>query len=148
MFSTEEESLGRQARRLRLNTLIRLRWLAVIGQSAAIVVAAFAFGLKFPILACFALVAASAALNLLLRWRFPISMQLSERAAAIMLAYDILQLAGLLFITGGVANPFAVLLLAPVTIAATSLPSREALGLLGFALACTTGLLSVRLPMP
>ena len=148
MFSTEEESLGRQARRLRLNTLIRLRWLAVIGQSAAIVAGAFAFGLKFPIVACFGLVAASAALNLLLRWRFPVSRQLSERAAAIMLAYDILQLAGLLFLTGGVANPFAVLLLAPVTIAATSLPSREALALLGFALACATGLLSVSLPMP
>jgi two-component system sensor histidine kinase RegB len=140
--------LGRQARRLRLNTLIGLRWLAIVGQSAAIVVSAFGFGLKFPILACFGLVAASAALNLALRWRFPVSMQLNERAAGIMLAYDILQLSGLLFLTGGVANPFAALLLAPVTIAATSLPLREALGLLGLALACATGLLSVSLPMP
>jgi two-component system, sensor histidine kinase RegB len=148
VIPTDEESLGRQARRLRLNTLIGLRWLAVVGQSAAILVGAFAFGLKFPILGCFGLVAASAALNLVLRWRFPVSMQLSERAAAIMLAYDILQLAGLLLLTGGVANPFAVLLLAPVTIAATSLPLREALGLLGLALASATALLAVSLPMP
>jgi two-component system, sensor histidine kinase RegB len=148
VFSTREESLGREARRLRLNTLIGLRWLAVVGQSVAIVAGAFGFGLKFPILGCLGLVAASAALNLVLRWRFPVSMQLSERAAATLLAYDIVQLSGLLFLTGGVANPFAILLLAPVTIAATSLRLREALGLLGLALACATGLLSVSLPMP
>ncbi len=65
-----------------------------------------------------------------------------------MLAYDILQLAGLLFLTGGVANPFAILLLAPVTIAATSLPLLGALELLALALVCATGLLGVSLPMP
>jgi two-component system sensor histidine kinase RegB len=75
-------------------------------------------------------------------------MQLSDRGAAIMLAYDILQLAGLLFLTGGVANPFVVLFLAPVTIAATSLPFRQALGLLGLALLCATVLLRVSQPMP
>lgn len=148
MFSTDEEGLGRQARRLRLNTLIGLRWLAVAGQSAAILVGDFGFGLRFPILACFGLVAASAALNLALRWRFPVSMQLSERGAAIMLAYDTLQLSGLLFLTGGVANPFVTFLLAPVTIAATSLPLRQALGLLGLTLVCATILLRVSLPLP
>ncbi len=148
MFSTEEQSLGRQARRLRLNTLVGLRWLAVAGQSAAIVVGAFGFGLRFPILACFGLVAASAALNLALRWRFPVNLQLSERGAAIMLVYDTIQLAGLLFLTGGIANPFVILLLAPVTIAATSLPLRQALGLLGLTLVCATILLRVSLPMP
>ena len=148
VFSTDEEGLGRQARRLRLNTLVGLRWLAVAGQSAAILEGAFGLGLRFPILACFGLVAASAALNLALRWRFPISVQLSDRGAAILLAYDILQLAGLLFLTGGVANPFVILFLAPVTIAATSLPLRQALGLLGLALVCATLLLKVSLPMP
>jgi two-component system, sensor histidine kinase RegB len=148
VFSTDEKGLGRQARRLRLNTLIGLRWLAVAGQSAAILVGNFGFGLRFPILACFGLVAASAALNLALRWRFPVSMQLSERGAAIMLAYDTLQLSGLLFLTGGVANPFVIFLLAPVTIAATSLPLRQAVGLLGLTLVCATILLRVSLPLP
>jgi two-component system, sensor histidine kinase RegB len=99
-------------------------------------------------LACFALVAASAALNLALRWRFPISTQLSERGATILLAYDILQLSGLLFLTGGIANPFFILLLAPVTIAATSLSLRDALGLLVLALVCATALLRASLPLP
>ena len=148
MFSPEDEGLGRQARRLRLNTLIGLRWLAVAGQTAAILISAFGFDLNFPILACFGLVAASAALNLALRWRFPVSTQLSERGATVLLGYDIFQLAGLLFLTGGVANPFVILFLAPVTIAATSLTFRRAAGLLGLALVCVTVLAqwSLRLP--
>jgi two-component system sensor histidine kinase RegB len=145
---TDEENLEREARRLRLNTLVGLRWLAVAGQSSAILVAAFGFGLKFPVLACVGLVAASAVLNLALRRRFPVSMQASERGAVILLAYDILQLSGLLFLTGGIANPFSILLLAPVTIAATSLSLRDALGLLGLAFACATGLLGASMPLP
>ena len=148
MFAPEGERFGRQARRLRLNTLIGLRWLAVAGQTAAILISAFGLGLRFPVLACLTLVAASAALNLALRWRLPVSLQLSERAATGLLAYDILQLAGLLFLTGGVANPFVILFLAPVTIAATSLSLRNALALLGLALVCATALLRASLPLP
>ena len=147
MFAIEDARFGR-ARLLRLNTLIGLRWLAVAGQTAAILIGAFAFGLRFPALACLGLVGASAALNLALRWRFPVSTQLSERGATIMLGYDILQLAGLLFLTGGVANPFVLFFLAPVTIAATSLMFRQALALLGLAILCATALLRASLPMP
>ena len=136
MFSPEEEGLVRQARRLRINTLIGLRWLAVGGQTLAILVGYFAIGLEFPIGPCLAVVAATAALNLALRLRFPVSNRLGERGAAILLAYDIIQLAALLFLTGGIANPFAILFLAPLTIAATSLALRQTLGLLGLALIC------------
>ncbi len=148
MFAPEEEGLVLQARRLRLNTLIGLRWLAVGGQALAIIVGYFGFGLQFPVVACLALIAASAALNILLRWQFPVVKRLSERGATILIAYDILQLAGLLFLTGGIANPFAILFLAPVTIAATSLALRQALGLLGLALTCATLLTRWSLPLP
>ncbi|MBV8440996.1 MAG: ActS/PrrB/RegB family redox-sensitive histidine kinase [Hyphomicrobiales bacterium] len=148
MFAPERGGFGRAARRLRLNTLIGLRWLAVAGQTAAILIAAFGLGLRFPVFACLALVAASAALNLALRSRFPLSLQLSERGATVLLGYDILQLAGLLFLTGGVANPFVILFLAPVTIAAASLSLRDALALLGLAIVCATALLRASLPLP
>jgi len=148
VFAPEEGGLVRQARRLRVNTLIGLRWLAVGGQTLAILVAYFGVGLKFPIVACIAVVAASAALNLALRWRFPLSKRLSERAATMLLAYDVLQLAALLFLTGGLANPFAILFLAPVTIAATSLALRQTLGLLGLALICATVLARWSFPIP
>jgi two-component system, sensor histidine kinase RegB len=147
VFAPEEEGLVRQARRLRLNTLIGLRWLAVGGQTLAILVAYFGLGLEFPVIACVAAVAASAVLNLALRWRFPVSKRLSERGAAMLLGYDLLQLAVLLFLTGGVANPFAILFLAPVTIAATSLGLRQMLWLLGLALICATVLTRWSLPI-
>jgi two-component system sensor histidine kinase RegB len=133
---------------LRLNTLVGLRWLAVCGQTLAILVSYFGVGLNFPIVPCLILVAASAALNLALRWRFPLSQRLSERAATILLAYDILQLAGLLFFTGGIVNPFAILFLAPVAVAAASLALRQTLALLALAVVCATLLTrwSLRLP--
>jgi two-component system, sensor histidine kinase RegB len=133
---------------LRLNTLVGLRWLAVGGQTLAILVSYFGVGLNFPIVPCLVLVAASAALNLALRWRFPLSQLLSERAATILLAYDILQLAGLLFFTGGIVNPFAILFLAPVAVAAASLALRQTLALLALAAVCATLLTrwSLRLP--
>jgi two-component system, sensor histidine kinase RegB len=147
-FAQEPEGIGREARRLRLNTLIGLRWLAVAGQTGAIAFVALALDLKFPVLACLGLVAASAALNLALRWRFPRGAQLTERGAAVLLAYDVLQLAGLLFLTGGVANPFVILLVAPVTIAATSLTLAHAGALLALALVCATALLRFNMPLP
>jgi two-component system, sensor histidine kinase RegB len=104
--------------------------------------------LKFPVVACVGLVAASAVVNLALRWRYPVSTQLSERGGTILLAYDILQLSGLLLLTGGVANPFSILLLAPVTIAATSLSLRDAVGLLVLTLVCATALLKGSWPLP
>ena len=144
----EPERLGLEARRLRLNTLIGLRWLAVVGQTAAVLIGVFVFGLGLPAFACFALIAASAALNLALRWLYPVSAQVSERAATIVLAYDILQLSGLLFLTGGVANPFVMLFSRP-------LPSRPPRFRLGARSGCSrshsfcvTALLRFNLPLP
>jgi two-component system, sensor histidine kinase RegB len=147
MFAPEEQGLVRQARRLRLNTLIGLRWLAIGGQTLAILVAYFAIGLEFPIVACLVVVVMSALLNLALSWGFPVSKRLSERGAALLLVYDILQLAALLFLTGGIANPFAILFLAPVAIAAASLSLRQTLGLLGLTLICATVLARWSLPI-
>ena len=133
---------------MRLNTLVGLRWLAVGGQTLAILVSYFGLGLDFPIVPCLALVAASALLNLALRWRFPRSERLNEPGATILLAYDILQLAGLLFLTGGVVNPFAILFLAPVAVAAASLEWRQTLGLLALAVICATLLTHWSLGLP
>jgi len=148
LFTPEGESSGRPVPGLRLDTLIGLRWLAIVGQTGAVLVAAFGYGFRFPVSGCFLLIGASAVLNLALRRQRPAGGQLSERGAAVLLGYDILQLAGLLLLTGGIANPFAVLLLAPVTIAAASLSMRPALGLLALAIVCATALAIFSLPLP
>src|SRR4051794_27496041 len=104
------EERGWAGRRLKLATLIRLRWLAISGQTAAILVVALWFRFPLPMGACLALISLSAWLNLGLRFIFPMSHRLDPNWAALLLAYDLLQLAALLYLTGGLENPFAILL--------------------------------------
>ena len=143
-----DHPIGERFFGLRLDTLIRLRWLAISGQTAAIVVVQWLLGFSVPIGACLAVVALSAWLNLALRLRSPGARRLSNTEATWLLAYDILQLAALLFLTGGLANPFAVLFLAPVLISATALSPRSTLllGLLAGGLAALVGLWQMPLP--
>ncbi|MCC0042950.1 MAG: ActS/PrrB/RegB family redox-sensitive histidine kinase [Brucellaceae bacterium] len=134
--------------RLRLNTLIRLRWLAVIGQSAAVFAVAYGLGFPLPVGPCLALIACSAWLNLFLSFRYAATHRLEPKAALGILTFDALQLGGLLFMTGGLTNPFAVLMAVPVVISATSLP-RNYTALLGvIVVAATTVLGFYHLPIP
>lgn len=132
---------------LRVDTLTKLRWMAVAGQLAATLVARFALGFEFPWPACLGLIAASAALNLVLRARMPLSRRLPAATATALLAYDLAQLAGLLFLTGGLQNPFALLFVAPVAVSAATLPPRHSLALYAF-MAGLAALLTVwRVPL-
>src|SRR5947207_15221206 len=92
-------------RNVRLDTLVRLRWLAVIGQTAAVLVVHYVFDFTLPLTACLLVIGCSAALNLALRLRFRPIQRLEPDRAAWLLAFDIIQLALLLFLTGGVQNP-------------------------------------------
>ncbi|MDF2999704.1 MAG: integral rane sensor signal transduction histidine kinase [Xanthobacteraceae bacterium] len=143
-----DHPIGERFFGLRLDTLIRLRWLAISGQTLAIVVVQWLLGFPLPIGACLAVVALSAWLNLALRLRNPGARRLSDVEAAWLLAYDILQLAALLFLTGGLANPFALLFLAPVLISATALSPRTTilLGVLAGLCAALVGLWQMPLP--
>ena len=133
---------------LRVDTLTRLRWLAVAGQLAATLIARFALGFDFPWAICLALIAASAALNLVLRRRMPLSLRLPAATATALLAYDLTQLAGLLFLAGGLQNPFSLLFVAPVAVSAATLPPRHSVGLFLY-MAALAALLSVSsLPLP
>jgi two-component system sensor histidine kinase RegB len=134
--------------RLRLQTLTRLRWLAVVGQCVAVVVVAFGFGFQFPTILCFALIACSAWLNIFLTLRYPATHRLMPTAALAVLGFDILQLTGLLFMTGGLANPFSVLICVPVIISSASQPVRYTLLLGALAFFCVSILVYFSLPLP
>lgn len=123
--------------RLRLQTIVRLRWLAVLGQLVAVTVVFFLFGFSLPIGYCLGFIALSAWLNVFLSIQYPARHRLSVTFASVLLAYDILQLAALLYLTGGIENPFAVLVLAPVTVSAATLPPRNTI-LLGLIAASAT----------
>ncbi len=133
---------------LRLRTLVRLRWLAVIGQSVAVLIVAFYLGYPMPLGPCLALIAFSAWLNIFLTIRWHGSKRLRPPMAGLLLAYDTVQLAGLLYLTGGLENPFAFLFLVPVTVSATSLPLRSTLALGALSFGCATALAFFHLPLP
>jgi len=136
-------------RNVRLDTLLRLRWLAVFGQLAALLVVHF--GLEFvvvPIWACLAVIALAALLNVALRVGFRHTQWLEPDRAAWLLAFDIAELAALLYLTGGLENPFSFLLVGPVLISATALPPRMTLLIGTFAMLCATGLVFFHYDLP
>jgi two-component system sensor histidine kinase RegB len=133
---------------VRLDTLVRLRWLAIIGQSTAVLVVYYGLDFDLPIYACIAAIILAAWLNVALRLRFHMTQRLEPDRAAWLLAFDIAELAVLLFLTGGLQNPFAFLFLGPVLLSATALPPRFTLMLGGFAVACATVLVFVHYPLP
>src|SRR4030088_3501406 len=135
-------------RNVRLNTLVRLRWLAVIGQTTAVLVVYIGLDYELPIWGCLAVIALAAWLNVALRIRFRGNQRLEPDRAAWLLAFDIAELAVLLFMTGGLQNPFAFLFLGPVLLSSTALPPRFTLMLGGFAVACATVLVFVHYPLP
>jgi two-component system, sensor histidine kinase RegB len=134
--------------RLRLRTLVRLRWLALAGQTLAIFVVHAGLGFPLPLLLLLSIICLSAALNLALQRFFPTALRLSAGGATSLLAFDILQLAALLFLTGGLENPFAFMFLAPVLIAATALEPRSIMFLGALAVAAASLLLFVHQPLP
>lgn len=109
---------------VRLRTLIWLRWIAIVGQLAAIIVAERLFGISLETGLCYLAVGAAIIANLVAIFTSPENRRLSEAEVAMMLLFDVAQLSFLLFVTGGLNNPFALLILAPVTISATALPAR------------------------
>lgn len=129
-------------------TLAAIRWVALAGQVVTLLVVHHWFAFHLPITLALVIVAASAALNLTLIRRRPSRDRLNEREAAFYLGFDILQLTALLFVTGGLGNPFSLLLLAPVTVSATILTRRSTIHLCLVAMVCTSVLAFVHLPLP
>ena len=93
----ETTRLGRASRRLRLQTIVWLRWLAVAGQTATILFVALGLNFPLPLLACSLLIAALALANLFLTARFPSTYRLEPWEATLLLAFDLLQLTCLLY---------------------------------------------------
>ena len=106
---------------VRLRTLTTLRWCAIGGQSVAIIVATLVYGLQIEVWLAGLVVAVPMIANLIVHFTYPENKRLSEREAAQWMFFDLIQLGLLLFVTGGLNNPFAMLVLAPVTVAATVL---------------------------
>jgi two-component system sensor histidine kinase RegB len=136
------------SRRVRLQTLVRLRWLAVCGQAATVAIVAFWLQFPLPLLPCCVLIACLAWINLFLTLRYPPTHRLEPPATFALLGLDLLQLCGLLFITGGLANPFSILVCVPVIISFASQPIRYSMTLIIAAMVAITSLAFTPFPLP
>lgn len=134
--------------RLRLQTLIRLRWVAVIGQSIAVIIVYFGLGFTFPLTACLIVIGLAAALNFALQTYFPPNKRLISIPAMLMLGFDLLQLSALLYLTGGLQNPFSLLLVVPVAVSASTLPVRTTVAIGTLSVLCASVLLALHMPLP
>lgn len=132
---------------LRLRTLILLRWLAVLGQLAALLAAEQVFRIMLPSGLCYLAVGSAVIANLVSMYLFPGNKRLTETEALVTLAFDLTQLCFLLFLTGGLTNPFALLILAPVTVSALALElsATVLLGTLAIAFVTLMGFFNVAL---
>jgi two-component system sensor histidine kinase RegB len=148
MSDAFDEQTPQTLRHIRLDTLVRLRWLAVLGQTAAVLVVNDGFDLEVPFWACLAVIAAYASVNVALRLRFRWNQRLEPHQAAWLLALDIIELAVLLYLTGGLQNPFSFLLAGPVLISAAALPKQMTLVLGGLVFICATILVLYHYPLP
>src|SRR3954452_13131013 len=135
-------------RHVRLDTILRLRWLAVLGQLAALFVVAQGLEFDVEVVPCLTIVCLSALLNLGLQTAYNPMLRLEPVYAAALLGLNIVELAALLFFTGGLQNPFSFLFLVPVLISATALPVRLTMALGALAVASASVLVFFHLPLP
>jgi two-component system sensor histidine kinase RegB len=134
--------------RLRLQTIIGLRWVAVIAQTITVLVVYFGFGYSLPVFLSFAVIGMSAVLNVVLRLSFPRTHRVPSFHATLLLGYDLTQLSVLLCLTGGLQNPFALLIVVPVAVSASTQPTRNTALLGALALILVSVLAFVHWPLP
>lgn len=132
---------------IRLRTLLLLRWLAILGQTITVVVASFVLGLRVELGLSFLAIGSSVLSNMIAMTVFPPNQRLRDWDAMLTLLFDLTQLSFLLFLTGGLNNPFALLILAPVTISATALTLRSTVILGGMSVLLITLVAFYHIPL-
>lgn len=149
MTSTDLSVLkGRQRGNwIRLRTIILLRWVAIVGQLAALFVSKEVYNLNLPMGPCLMVVGVAVIGNLLSLFMFPENKRLSETENLLMVLFDLLQLGFLLYLTGGLHNPFSILIIGPVMVSASALSLRSTVFLGLTAILMVTLLSQVHIPL-
>ena len=105
---------------LQKKTVVILRWIALIGQLITIYVVHFLLELNLPIILCSITIFCGGLTNIFIQFTFKKN-QLSNIESTILLFYDVIQLAVLIYLTGGVTNPFVIFLVVPAIVSSTLL---------------------------
>jgi len=123
-----ETFTSKDSTKLDKETLLILRWIALSGQFFAIVLVKFIFNFKLELLLCLSIIAIGVLSNFYLKFKIK-EKQLDNYTSTIFLFYDLLQLAILLYLTGGITNPFTILLIIPAIVSSTFLTLRSTINL-------------------
>lgn len=140
--------LGDGGGRLRRDTLIRLRLIAILGQGVVAAAATLVLDYDLPAFPVTICLAAALALNVWLRLTYPATHRMTDKQAFWVLAFDVIELGALLYLSGGSENPFAALLLAPLMIGASALGPKRVLVLGALTVLVATGLALSHMPLP
>ena len=101
-------------------TLTILRYIAIFGQFIAVNIVFFYLDLKFPIKESYVVIFIGLLTNLFLQFKVKVN-QLKDTYASLFLLYDLFQLSALLYLTGGILNPFSILMIIPTIVSSTFL---------------------------
>ncbi|SEL04160.1 sensor histidine kinase RegB [Pacificibacter marinus] len=137
----------RRSNWIRLRTLVWLRWIAIVGQIVTITVATLFLDFQLALGGFSVVIGASIIVNVFAAFVYPENMRLSERGTTLMLLFDITQLSAMLYLSGGLSNPFALLILVPVTISATALRPAPALAIGGLTIIFVTLVALMNVPL-
>ncbi|MCR9110161.1 sensor histidine kinase RegB [Marivita sp. XM-24bin2] len=132
---------------IRLRTMIWLRWCAIAGQLAAITLAQELYNLQLELGLCYLAVGVSIVGNLIAIFVFPENKRLNEAENFLMVLFDLLQLCFLIYLTGGLHNPFTILILGPVIVSATIMTLRSTIIIGATALTLVTLMVFFHLPL-
>ena len=146
-FDWDAATVGRRGR-LRLRTLVWLRWIALAGQVTAVIATNVILHFPLPLIPVLGVIAAGVALNIALMLMAPGRNLAQDWEAAAQLGFDVVQLAALVALTGGINNPFCLLLIAPASVAAGALPTKQAVTIAALAVFAATLLSVLYLPLP
>ena len=128
-------------------TLVFLRWIALIGQYLTISIVYFIFKFELPFLYCSIVITVGILTNLYLQFKFKKN-QLNNFTSTFFLFYDLIQLSVLLYLTGGITNPFSILLIVPAIVASTFLTLKSTINLSIMTVIVLIVLTVYNLPLP
>mgnify|MGYP001793872331 FL=1 len=146
-LATDSTSLQKRENWVRLRTIILLRWWAIFGQVTALVVAQRLYDLDLHIGLCYLAIGAAVVSNLVASFIFPESKRLKESETFMVVLFDMLQLGLMLYLTGGLHNPFTILIVGPVIVSASALSVRSTSALGVIAISLVTALMEFHLPL-
>ena len=141
-FFTSKDSV-----QLDKKTLVTLRWIAIVGQYLTISVVYFIFQFELPFFYCSLVIFVGILTNFYLQFKFKKN-QLNNFTSTFFLFYDLLQLSLLLFLTGGITNPFSILLIVPAIVSSTFLNLKSTINLSIITIIILLILTTYNLPLP